>query len=163
MELQLIQNKIYEIRGNRIMLDFDLAEMYETETRSLKQAVRRNLERFPEDFMFQLSKEGWIKLSESYNFFINTTNFDNMPVSVIEAMALGLCVVSTNVGGLPYLISDGNDGVLVPPNNCASFVNAIKKATQNPSQMKEMTLQARNKVEAFDWQFIKLRWQEVLQ
>jgi len=42
-------------------------------------------------------------------------------------------------------------------------VNAIKKATQNPSQMKEMTLQARNKVEAFDWQFIKLRWQEVLQ
>jgi hypothetical protein len=62
MELQLIQNKIYEIRGNRVMLDFDLAEMYETDTRSLKQAVRRNLERFPDDFMFQLSKEEWKQL-----------------------------------------------------------------------------------------------------
>ena len=114
-------------------------------------------------FTGKLSKNAWIELSKDYNIFINTTNFDNMPVSVIEAMALGLCVVSTNVGGLPYLISDGNDGVLVPPNDCASFVNAIKKAMRNPSQMKEMTLQARNKVEAFDWQFIKLRWQEVLQ
>lgn len=55
MELQRIQNKIYEIRGQRIMLDFDLAEMYETDTRSLKQAIRRNLDRFPDDFMFQLT------------------------------------------------------------------------------------------------------------
>ncbi|NEW77996.1 MAG: ORF6N domain-containing protein [Gelidibacter sp.] len=56
MELQLIQNKIFEIRGQRIMLDFDLAEMYETDTRTLKQAVRRNLDRFPDDFMFQLTE-----------------------------------------------------------------------------------------------------------
>jgi len=57
MELQLqeIQNKIYEIRGRRVMLDFDLAELYEVETRALKQAVRRNIERFPDDFMFRLS------------------------------------------------------------------------------------------------------------
>ena len=55
MELQLIQRKIYEIRGQRVMLDFDLAELYEVETKRLKEAVRRNIERFPEDFMFQLS------------------------------------------------------------------------------------------------------------
>jgi len=55
MEIQLIQTKIYEIRGNRVMLDFDLAELYQVETRALKQAVRRNAERFPEDFMFRLS------------------------------------------------------------------------------------------------------------
>ena len=57
MELQPIQNKIYEIRGQRVMLGFDLAEIYQVETRALKQAVRRNIERFPDDFLFKLSKE----------------------------------------------------------------------------------------------------------
>ncbi|MDH6358984.1 ORF6N domain-containing protein [Parabacteroides sp. PF5-9] len=57
MEITLIQSKIYEIRGQRVMLDFDLAEMYGTETRVLKQAVRRNQDRFPNDFMLRLSKE----------------------------------------------------------------------------------------------------------
>ena len=55
MELQIIQSKIYEIRGQKVMLDFDLAELYDTETRVLNQAVKRNIERFPEDFMFQLN------------------------------------------------------------------------------------------------------------
>jgi len=57
MELQPsdIQNKIYDIRGRRVMLDFDLAEMYNVETRRLKEQVRRNIERFPDDFMFRLS------------------------------------------------------------------------------------------------------------
>jgi phage regulator Rha-like protein len=55
MDLQIIQNKIYEIRGLRAMLDFDLAEMYEVETRVLNQAVKRNIKRFPSDFMFQLT------------------------------------------------------------------------------------------------------------
>lgn len=56
MELSLIQSKIYEIRGQRIILDFDLARMYQVNTKALKQAVRRNNNRFPEDFMFELSK-----------------------------------------------------------------------------------------------------------
>lgn len=56
-EITVIQNKIYEIRGQRVMLDFDLATLYQVETRVLKQAVRRNIERFPEDFMLQLSTE----------------------------------------------------------------------------------------------------------
>jgi len=57
MELQIIQSKIYEIRGQRVMLDFDLAELYEVETRILNQAVKRNLMRFPSDFMFQLTNK----------------------------------------------------------------------------------------------------------
>jgi hypothetical protein len=59
MELQLIQNKIFEIRGQRVMMDFDLAEMYCVDTRSLKQAVKRNINRFPPDFMFELSTDEW--------------------------------------------------------------------------------------------------------
>ena len=54
-DLQIIQTRVFEIRNQRVMLDFHLAEMYEIETRVLKQAVRRNMERFPPDFMFQLT------------------------------------------------------------------------------------------------------------
>jgi hypothetical protein len=55
--IQTIQNRIYEIRGERVMLDRDLAALYETETKFLNLAVKRNIKRFPKDFMFQLSKE----------------------------------------------------------------------------------------------------------
>ena len=57
MDLQIIQNKIFEVRGCRVMLDYHLAELYQVETRALKQAVKRNIERFPGDFMFVLTKE----------------------------------------------------------------------------------------------------------
>lgn len=57
MKLQTIHNQIYEIRGSKVMLDFDLAELYGVEVKRLKESVRRNISRFPEDFMFELSKE----------------------------------------------------------------------------------------------------------
>lgn len=57
--IQSIQNRIYEIRGERVMRDFDLAALYEVETKVLNQAVKRNIERFPADFMFQLSRQEW--------------------------------------------------------------------------------------------------------
>ena len=56
-QLQIIQSKIYEIRGQKVMLDRDLAEMYGVQTKALNQAVKRNIDRFPEDFMFQLTSE----------------------------------------------------------------------------------------------------------
>jgi len=73
MELQILKSKIYEIRQQKVMLDFDLSELYETETRILKQAVNRNIDRFPEDFMFQLTKNEWQEL---------ITNCDKLPSSV---------------------------------------------------------------------------------
>jgi len=66
MELQIIQRKIYEIRGQRVMLDFDLAELYEVEARVLNQTVKRNSLRFPEDFMFQLSADEWELLKTNF-------------------------------------------------------------------------------------------------
>lgn len=59
MQLQFIQQKIFEIRGLKVMLDFDLAALYEVETRVFNQAVKRNIENFPEDFMFRLTKKEW--------------------------------------------------------------------------------------------------------
>ena len=63
MVLQQIQHKTYEIRGQKVMLDFDLAELYNTETRILNQSVKRNIERFPDDFMFQLKDYEWFNMS----------------------------------------------------------------------------------------------------
>ena len=62
METQLIQSKIYTLRGQRVMFDFDLAELYEVETRALKQTVRRNTRRFPLDFMFELTENEMVEL-----------------------------------------------------------------------------------------------------
>ena len=66
VELQIIQSKIYEIRGERVMLDFDLAMLYEVETRSLNQTVKRNTRRFPKDFMFQLTEQEWKLISSQF-------------------------------------------------------------------------------------------------
>ena len=75
MELQQpIQSKIYEIRGQRVMLDFDLAELYQGETRALKQAVRRNIERFPEDFMFEITEPEYNYLKNSLTSQIVISN-----------------------------------------------------------------------------------------
>ena len=74
MEPNIIQKKIYEIRGTRVMLDFDLAELYQVETKVLKQTVRRNLERFPEDFMFEITEQEYNSLIISSRSQIVTSN-----------------------------------------------------------------------------------------
>ena len=74
METEIIQNKIHEIRGVRVMLDFDLAALYQVETKVLKQTVRRNLNRFPEDFMFELTEQEHNSLIISLRSQIVTSN-----------------------------------------------------------------------------------------
>ena len=66
MQLSVIHSKIYEIRGQKVMLDFDLAELYEVETKALNQAVKRNSERFPKDFMFRLTIEEWQEMRSQF-------------------------------------------------------------------------------------------------
>ena len=64
MNADIIRERIHEVRGQRVMLDFDLAELYGVETRTLNQAVKRNINRFPEDFMFRLTEEEWRNWSQ---------------------------------------------------------------------------------------------------
>ena len=66
MELELIKNSILDIRGKRVILDYELAKLYGIETKRLKESVRRNIRRFPEDFMFELSQEEWINLRTQF-------------------------------------------------------------------------------------------------
>ena len=104
-ELQFIQSKIYELRGQKIMLDFDLAEMYQVETRVLNQAVKRNIERFPSDFMFQLtSKEtsNWksqIVISNSIKMGMrrNPYAFTELGVAMLSSVLNSKTAIQVNI------------------------------------------------------------------
>ena len=122
-------------------------------------ATAHNLE---VNFTGKLSRREWVDLSQNSNIFINTTNFDNMPVSVIEAMALGIPVVSTNVGGLSYLIEDEIDGILVEANDDAGMVKAIIRLKDDKQLKDKLITNARNKVENFDWKVVKPMWESLL-
>ncbi len=106
----------------------------------------------------KMNKLDWIHLSTNYNIFLNTTNFDNMPVSVIEAMALGFPVVSTNVGGMTHLVDHGIDGLLVDKNDVDDMANHIISLKNNPELVKILSVNARKKSEKFNWQEIKEKW-----
>lgn len=94
--------------------------------------------------------------------FINTSDVDNAPVTVIEAMACGLCVVSTDVGGVPYLVSNERDGLLVPPNDPEAMAEAVRRVLLDPRLAARLSQHAREKAETFDWQKVIPMWEELL-
>lgn len=96
------------------------------------------------------------------DIFINTTNIDNTPVSVLEAMACGLCVISTNVGGIPYLLTDGEDSLLVPPDDPEAMAAAIRRILTEPGLAEHLSRNARHKAEQFDWSVILPQWESLL-
>lgn len=114
------------------------------------------------DFTGKLTKKEWTSLATDYDIFINTTHFDNMPVSIIEAMALGLQVLSTNVGGLNYLLKHNIDAMLVENNDAVAMADAIFELVENPKLVAEITQNARQKAMDFDWNSIKNKWKETL-
>ncbi len=95
------------------------------------------------------------------DIFINTTTIDNTPVSLLEAMACGLCIVSTSVGGIPYLLDDGVDVLLVPPNDPSAMAAAVKRIMKEPGLAERLSTNARRKAERFDWSTILPQWQKL--
>ena len=110
------------------------------------------------EFTGKLSKEEWIKRSVEYDIFINPTSFDNQPVSIIEAMALGLIVVSTNVGGLPYLIENEVDGFLVNKDEVEMSNQILSILDKN---LEYLSIQAREKALQYTWQNVSEQWQKI--
>jgi len=96
------------------------------------------------------------------DIFLNTTNVDNTPVSVIEAMACGLPVVSTRVGGIPYLLTDGEDALLVPPDDTDAMAGAVRRLLTEPGLAAKLSANGRRRVEGFDWSRVLPQWREVL-
>ena len=113
-------------------------------------------------FKGKMKKEEWWKLSREYDIFINTTNFDNTPVSVMEAMALGLPIISTNVGGIPYLLNDGKDSLLVNKNDIDGMYEKINEILDDNRKALVLSNNARRKVESFDWENVKKTWHSLL-
>jgi len=113
-------------------------------------------------FTGKLSKEQWRTLSEKHDIFINTTNFDNLPISVLEAMALGMPIVSTNVGGVPYLITSGQNGLLVEPDNVDKMAEAITSILGDSDLCSKLSSNARSASEAYAWSAIREKWNELL-
>lgn len=113
-------------------------------------------------FTGKLSKKEWVELSKNYNVFINTTNFDNTPVSVIEAMCLGLPVVTTNVGGIPFLLENRKTALLVDAEATAAMVSAVQELIDGDNIRKDLIAKARKHVEGFDWEVVKWQWRQIL-
>jgi glycosyltransferase involved in cell wall biosynthesis len=110
-----------------------------------------------------LGKKKWHQKSTNFDIFISTTDHDNTPISVIEAMALGLPVVSTSVGGVPYLIDNNSTGILVNRNDDEAMSNAIMRLINDPEFAHQIAISARKKVENFDWEVVKEDWFEVIE
>ena len=127
-------------------------------------ACKKLAKKFDLDVRFtgKLRKKHWAELSRNYDFFINTTSIDNTPISVIEAMSLGLTIISTDVGGMPMLIDHNYDGILVPEEDENVMVKEISEIIENPEKGQGLCLHAREKVESFDWNSIKGEWNRVL-
>ena len=113
-------------------------------------------------FTGQLSKEDWWQLASEHDIFINTTHFDNTPVSVMEAMALGLPVVSTNVGGIPYLLTDKENALLVPDNDDKAMAKVILDLLEDQEKVNLITRNARSFIAQMDWKSVKEEWKGVL-
>jgi hypothetical protein len=150
--ISAIQNRIYEIRGERVMLDFDLAALYEVETKALNQAVKRNIERFPEDFIFQLTPLEWSGIrSQSV-----TTSSQSLKYQSIERQS------NRGYGLMPYAFTEQGiamlSGVLRSERavqmNIAimrAFV-AIRKIVLLQHEAKEQLKQIKEKIEEHDIQ-----------
>jgi len=122
-----------------------------------KFGINKNLQ-----IMGKLNKSQWHKLSENYDIFINTTHIDNTPISVIEAMALGLPIVSTNVGGISYLLKNKKNALLVDDNDVTDMVNKIKFLINNEKQSKLLSHNAYLTAKDFSWEKIGPQWEKII-
>jgi glycosyltransferase involved in cell wall biosynthesis len=103
------------------------------------------------------------RILQESDVFLNTSDVDNNPVSVIEAMAAGLCVVSTNVGGLPYLVSHRVNALLVPPRDPSAMATGIRQILQNPRLAQGLSARAREAVYRRDWATVLPQWQRLFE
>ena len=131
----------------------------ESYTQTVDFANKNNVEVI---FTGKLSKKKWTTLAKKHNVFINTTHYDNTPVSVIEAIALGLPVVSTNVGGIPYLLEHQQNSLLVNDDDYIDMVNQIKILFEKKEFTELLIKNGLDLVRDFDWETVKKQWKDLL-
>lgn len=149
--IKSIQNRIYEIRGERVMLDFDLAALYDVSTKALNQAVKRNIKRFPRDFMFRLTQEEWQNIwsqivttyestkptrSQTVTTFQESRRKDNMPYAFTEqgvAMLSGILnsnkAIAMNIAIMRAFVEIRR--ILIEENDLGNQLKQIKEKLGN--------------------------------
>ena len=148
MEIAVIQNEIYEIRGQKVMIDRDLAEMYGVQTKALNQAVKRNIERFPEDFMFQLTTEE----TQNWKSQIVTTNsikmglrrnpyaFTELGVAMLSSVLTSKIAIQVNIGIMRAFVAVRQ--YLLSANNPTQEIEDLKQRVKELEESSEDTLAA---------------------
>ncbi len=110
------------------------------------------------DFVGAVPKDEVPGILEKGDIFLNTTTIDNTPVSVIEAMACGLCVVSTDAGGIPYLIEDGKEGLLARIGDGEAMAGHVCEIIEDQDLAAGISENGRRRAEGFDWSVVVPRW-----
>lgn len=167
--MQSIQNRIYEIRGERVMLDSDLADLYEVETRVLNQAVKRNIKRFPKDFMFQLTKKEWEDLKSQFVISSFSVSDSNKKLQIVSLEQSNSLLTSQNVtsswGGirkLPYAFTEQGVAMLSGVLNSDKAINMniaimrafveVRKIFLKENDLKEQLKEIKEKLGEHDGQ-----------
>lgn len=139
MTLQSIDNKIHTIRNTMVMLDFDLAKLYQVETRALKQSIKRNMDRFPNDFMFHLTKQEWQEVITNCDNLLETAKYSpSRPYAFTEQ---GVAMLSS--------ILKSKTAILINISIMRTFVLFRRYATQH----NDLDQKIRNLEEKFDQKF----------
>ena len=136
-EVQIIQQKIYEIRGQRVILDFDLAELYQVTTGNLNKAVKRNIRRFPPDFMFQLSKEEFDELKKNLIFQFGISRwggtrklphaFTEQGVAMLSGILNSSIAVDMNIAIMRAFVAIRRMAASLPPTNTAADLAQLRQ------------------------------------
>lgn len=171
--IQSIQNRIHTLRGERVMLDFDLAALYEVETKVLNQAVKRNIKRFPDDFMFRLSTSEWQSMrSQIVTAPGNTTSLRSQIVTLENENHLSSQIVMTNTGRgkyskyLPYAFTEQGIAMLSGILNSDKAINmninimrafvAIRKIVMQQQDIKEQLQAIKERLSEHDVQLSQI-------
>ena len=128
---------------------------------TMDEARKRGVERKVR-ILGPVPKTGIPDVLDQGDIFLNTTNVDNTPVTVVEAMACGMCVVSTDVGGVPYLVAEGHDGLLVPCNDPEAMATAVRRIVDDARLAAYLSSNALQKARAFDWNRVLPEWETLL-
>lgn len=110
----------------------------------------------------KMTRDEWITYSQNFDIMVSNPIIDNTPVSVIEGMALGLLIISTDVGGISYLLTDKVNSLLVPSNDHIYLAAAIRQLIEHPDLASKLQTDARKKAEEFSWEKIKPLWEKIL-
>jgi glycosyltransferase involved in cell wall biosynthesis len=108
-----------------------------------------------------LDKSGKAREGSTADIYLNTSRIDNMPVAILEAGAMGLPVVATRVGGLPYLLEDGDNGLLVPDDDAPAMIGAIRRLLNEPKLAKRLSTNGRALAERAAWPRVRAQWDDL--